>query len=316
MKKIVIIVAAVVLLLIGLIFFFRARGGGSKGQAILKVTSTPVATIFLNDQKIGSTPYEDKVDAGEYTIKLISESSVSTSIPWEERITLFPNLLTYVNRELGESELQSAGEVLSLEKTSNNDANIAALSTPDGATISLNGEEKGTTPTIIEKVTPGNYDLTVSASGFHTRTVKVKATSGYKLTASFQLAASDSQPASSPVPSVSPGASSNPRVTPVATPRSTPRASAQSSATARPSPRASGSTSKASPPPKPYVEILDTPVGFLRVRSEPSTSAEEVGRVNPGEFYALLDEESSWYKIEYQDNKEGWVSGQYAEKSE
>jgi uncharacterized protein YgiM (DUF1202 family) len=61
---------------------------------------------------------------------------------------------------------------------------------------------------------------------------------------------------------------------------------------------------------------LDTPTGFLRVRKEASTTAEEIGRVNPGEFFRLLDEQNSWYKIEFQTDKEGWVSGQYAQKFE
>lgn len=66
------------------------------------------------------------------------------------------------------------------------------------------------------------------------------------------------------------------------------------------------------------VEILSTSTGFLRVRSEPSILGEEVGRVEPGEFYPYLDEDedTGWLKIEYEEGKEGWVSGQYAKKVE
>ncbi len=66
---------------------------------------------------------------------------------------------------------------------------------------------------------------------------------------------------------------------------------------------------------KPYIEILDTPTGFLRVRSEPSTTASESGRVNPKEKYPLLDEKSGWYKIKLSTG-EGWISGRYAQKFE
>ena len=66
------------------------------------------------------------------------------------------------------------------------------------------------------------------------------------------------------------------------------------------------------------VEILSTPTGFLRVRSEPSTLGEEIGRVEPGQRYLYLeeDEETGWFKIEYEEGKEGWVSNQYAKKVE
>lgn len=64
------------------------------------------------------------------------------------------------------------------------------------------------------------------------------------------------------------------------------------------------------------VRILETPTGFLRVRSEPSTLGEEVGRVEPGKTYPYLDEDkdTGWFKIEYEEGKEGWVSNRYAEK--
>lgn len=92
-----------------------------------------------------------------------------------------------------------------------------------------------------------------------------------------------------------------------------------------------------SPPPTPeavlseqtqnleQVEIKDTGTGFLRVRKEPNSNSEVLGQVTPGQRYDVLEENSSWYKIEvellvYGDNGgiptkiQGWVSGEYAEK--
>ena len=73
---------------------------------------------------------------------------------------------------------------------------------------------------------------------------------------------------------------------------------------------------------KEMVEILSTPVGYLRVRKEPSTLADEVGRVNPGQRLTLLevDEKTGWFKIELLpvenggEAKSGWISNQYAKK--
>ena len=66
------------------------------------------------------------------------------------------------------------------------------------------------------------------------------------------------------------------------------------------------------------VEILSTPTGFLRVRSGPSTAGEEVAQVEPGDRFPYLetDEDTGWFKIEYADGEEGWVSNQYAKKVE
>lgn len=62
------------------------------------------------------------------------------------------------------------------------------------------------------------------------------------------------------------------------------------------------------------VVIKSTPTGFLRVRKEPSTDADEVGRVKPGEVVTLLEEVPGWFRIRLTDNSEGYISSAYATK--
>lgn len=74
----------------------------------------------------------------------------------------------------------------------------------------------------------------------------------------------------------------------------------------------------ATPTPTPknlMVKILQTPSGFLRVRAGPSIDSEEIGRVEPGQKYPLVEEDSQtgWFKIEYLTGQRGWVSNQYAQ---
>ncbi len=80
----------------------------------------------------------------------------------------------------------------------------------------------------------------------------------------------------------------------------------------------------AAPPslgPKLFVEILKTPTGFLRMRTEPGSAGEEIAEVKPGEKYPYIakDEKTGWYEIEYQpvqpglpNGITGWISNQYA----
>lgn len=65
-----------------------------------------------------------------------------------------------------------------------------------------------------------------------------------------------------------------------------------------------------------FIQILDTPTGFLRVRKEPSTVSVEVGQVIPGEKFKLIEEnsQSGWFKIEYKPGFPGWISNQFAKK--
>lgn len=271
------ILGVILVLLAGLTFagykFYSGRSGGLGG---LRVTSAPTASVFLSDKLLGRTPYDDKVAAGDYILKLIPEGTSTSTSSWQGKITIQPGVLTFVNRDLGATDLNSAGEILTLDKITDKDAQIAVLTNPDSASISLDGQEKGSAPLLLRNLTEGDHDLSVSSAGFITRSIKVKTTNGYKLTATFQLAVSTNQPSASP----------------------------------------SAAPSSGNEPAKPYVTIKDTPTGFLRVRTDPSLTATESAQVKPGEKYSLLDTNDGWYQIKYDDNKTGWISSQYADKTE
>lgn len=59
------------------------------------------------------------------------------------------------------------------------------------------------------------------------------------------------------------------------------------------------------------VRILDTPTGWLNVRSGPGTQFEKVGRINPGETYPLERSKGEWYNIVIGEDISGWVYGDY-----
>lgn len=76
-----------------------------------------------------------------------------------------------------------------------------------------------------------------------------------------------------------------------------------------------------SPSPKTFIEILTTPTGFLRVRTEPGSAGEEIAQVKPGDKFPYLgtDSATGWYKILYEEPKAGlpngitgWVSNQFS----
>jgi hypothetical protein len=62
--------------------------------------------------------------------------------------------------------------------------------------------------------------------------------------------------------------------------------------------------------------ILDTGVGWLRVRSIAGLDGEEIARVDVGKSYTVLEETTGWVKIRVDSATEGWVSADYVELSE
>lgn len=71
-------------------------------------------------------------------------------------------------------------------------------------------------------------------------------------------------------------------------------------------------TSRLYPTPS-QVQISDTGIGYLKVRSGPGKSYSEIGRANVGTTHTYLGEQSGWFKIDFQ-GKDGWVSAEYAKK--
>ncbi|MBI4062380.1 PEGA domain-containing protein [Candidatus Gottesmanbacteria bacterium] len=300
MRRKVIFLLITLLLIGAVIGLTRFLGGRTGTNGELRVDSQPTASVFLDNKHIGRSPYKDKVPAGEYTIKLTPESMVDSPASWQGRIIIGPSLLTYVNATLSDSELTSAVDVLWLEKISGKSSEISVTTNPDGATLLIDNETKGITPLSLSDIPAGDHALTVTSPGFAPRTLKIKTTSGYRLIVTVKLALSGEPP---PAGGPTPTEEATPSPTLKATPKATPTKIATSSASMP-------------DPTKPFVTIKDTPVGFLRVRKEPSTSSEELGRVNPGEKYHIEDEQNGWYQILYSGSNEGWISGQYATKTE
>jgi len=279
----------------------------SSKQGDLRVESNPTSSVFLDNKHIGRTPIGEnsyKVDAGEYTLKIVPESGSTQFASWQGKITIGSNLLTYVKADMSESELSTAVDVLWLEKISGKKSEISVTTMPDSATVLLDDETKGMTPIIISDVTPGSHTITITSQGFLTRTMKVQLTPGYRLVAALKLALTSITPAKADV-IASPSAVASPSGTIKPTPKLTP----------------TGTTSVINEPAKPYALILDTPTGYLNVRTGPVKTATKSAEVKPGEKYAYekTEEDSAgtvWYELKKDTTILGWVSGQYVKNVE
>jgi len=272
-------------------------------KAALSVQTTPKATIFLDGEHLGQTPYfNEKLKAGEYVLKIVPESSGQALNPWEGRVTLSPGILTVVNRELGLTQDDSSGEILSFEPLADKNAiSISVVTTPDGAVVNLDGEPRGFAPLSLDNVSEGEHMLTISSPGYKERSIKAKTVKGHKLIASVQLAREPVEP-STPEETEEDQEEETEESTPSASPKATPKASPRSTSD--------------NDPDRPYVQIDSPDAGWVRVRDGAGTSYDELTKVDHGEKFPLLDTQSGWYQIEYEAGKEGWISGKYAEKFE
>jgi len=262
-----------------------------KSPAALQINTTPIANVFIDGKLTGKTPYQSSdLKAGEISLKLIPESATAPLASWEGKVKLSNGVLTLIERDFATSEAGSSGQVLTLERLKDKKAaSFSLISDPDGALVHLDGEAKGFTPLTVEKIGEGDHQIVISKEGFVEKSIKAKAVTGFKLIVNAKLAQELYEvPVASLSGTPTPTVADKKQITPTPSDKSQP---------------ASGE-----------VLIKETPTGWLRVRSGPSTTSTEVAKVNPGEKYPLLEEKSGWYKIEYEEEKTGWISGQYASK--
>src|SRR3989338_9805118 len=159
----------------------------------MKIISSPAASVFLNSTLIGKTPYEDKYKVVEYLLKLILETTATDPASCNGKINIYKNSLTYVNRELGSSDIASAGEIFTTAKMTKKSQNsesgeIYVETEPQGAIVTLDNDEKGVAPALMENVTRGDHELSVFMPGFFRRTQKINVDPGFRVNASFKLA--------------------------------------------------------------------------------------------------------------------------------
>lgn len=292
MKSKLVLLLVLILLFVGFVIvrFFVLDKQNAYGK--LKITTSPTSSVFLNSVVVGRTPCcDNKQKVGEYLLKLIPEGTATETASINKKINVYKNSLTYVNFELGSSDIYSAGEIFTTQKMTESPKNgnygeIYVETEPQGAIVTLDSDEKGVAPLVLQDVTRGDHELSVFMPGFFRRTQKINVDSGYRVNALFKLALDQSQKQLSDVEKESTGSANT-------------------------------------KPGKTYVTISNNPQGWLRVREDASINATEAAKVKVGEKFEFMDEKIGWFKIKFNDNKDslvegtftqGWISSEYATK--
>lgn len=265
-------------------------------KAGIQVTAHPDANIIINGKAVGKTPYYvENATPGNTTVQL---TAIDSGQAWEGKINLVSGTLATIHREFGASPDKSHSYSLSFEKLSNSkDSSVSIISLPPNATVSIDGKPQGFTPSNVD-VAAGPHVFSFTAPGYQDKIVNAAVQSGYRLNLNLTMATMDAVPTPTPTPVATVSASLTPTPT-------------KAIGTITPLPKQASSSSTLV---KPYVEILETPTGWLKVRDTASTTGNEIAKVNPGDKFAYkeLDSTTSWYSIEYTKGLWGFVSSQYA----
>lgn len=281
MKKIFLFLLPIFLAFVvfGIIVYFATKKNTEKGA--LQVTSNPQANVFLNGKLIGKTPIckcdqQDMIPTGDYDIRLVPVGQNTQS--YEDKVTIYPSVLSVVDRTFGDTG-KSSGSIITLTALNNKKTSQLFISSvPVESDILLDNNPSGKTPTLLQNITDSDHNITLSKLGYATKTFRIHTVLGYKLNITAYLPTDLSAQGGS----TSSGSFTIPTPTPTAS--------------------------------IPQVVILDTPTGFLRVRTEPSLAGSESARVIPGQILTLIKEQEGWYQIQLENGTTGWISASYAKK--
>lgn len=274
----IILVASGLFLFVRVLFSFKNVEKGA-----LQVTANIKSRVYLNGNLIGDTQLckcnqNDTLQAGEYDIRI--EPHDTTYTAYTARVRINGGVLTAVDRTFLPGSLASS-YVLTLEKSQSQKGELIITTIPEGAMVTIDSVASGATPFTTDKLSVSEHELEIQKQGFAKKTIRIRIVDGHKLIINATLGTEGSE-----------------EVTANPTPTTTPAEGIS------PTPTTSGK-----------VTILDTPNGFLRVRSGAGTTFPEVSRVNSGDTFDLLNEASGWYEIQVDSDITGWISSQFAEKN-
>lgn len=177
----------VLLSLISLLLRFSDKAAeiflGIRKTSGISVLSNPSeATVFLDGQEAGKTPFDNKnLDVKEYMVRLEKDQAF-----WQAKVKLTAGTVTIINRDIASDSASSAGETLTLDKGKG----LTVVSNPSGADVEIDGKSYGKTPTTVN-LSFGEHTILVSHANYLKRSIRAELPDNFNLTVSVDLALSE-----------------------------------------------------------------------------------------------------------------------------
>lgn len=265
----------------------------------IKITSNITADVFLDGKKTGVTPFtKEPLDTKRYTLKLVPSDGKA---PYETTLKVGANVQTTLDWTFGATPEANSGLQFDVENAKSASATeLEFVTLPDTIPVTIDGTVKGFSPLVVTDLSEGEHQIKFQAPGYDPLATGIKLVKGKRMILRATLAKR---------PVVMDASASASLLTP------TPLPAVLAIKTATPKPVAT-SSAKPITISKPYVLVLDTPTGFLRVRSAPAADAAELSRILSGVAVPYAGETTNgWFSVKYSKTAtaSGWVSTTYSQ---
>ena len=281
-------VLAVILITTGLFLFVKVLDSfKSPGKGALQITTNVKGKVFLNGTEIGTAPLckcteNETIPSGTYDLRI--EPDDKTLAAFSTKVKINGGVLTAVERTFLPGAYAS-GSILTLEKINNKQPELVITSLPDKAIVTIDSVSKGITPFQANDLSVSEHELRIGKEGFQEKTMQIKMIENHRLVIEIYLGTQ--------------GADEQLEQSTEAESEEVQDAENGAEETIEIEDRS--------------ITILDTPNGFLRVRSGAGTNFPEISRVNSGDTFDLVSEENGWMEIKISDTTTGFISSEFAE---
>jgi PKD repeat protein len=156
----------------------------------LQITTTPDgAAVYVDGGSKGMSPLTlSGLAAGSHTVKLTKTGYTD----YQATVTVIGGQTTPLNVMLVAGTGSPSGNTTTGVPTVT--GSVSVSSTPSGASVDLDGWDKGTTPVTIEQVKAGSHTLTLKKTGYQNSVQTVTITGGSTTPVNVQLVPQDQPP--------------------------------------------------------------------------------------------------------------------------
>lgn len=179
----------IVIFSIGLFFINRSSGKGA-----LQVTSDPESKVYIDGKLLGQTPlcrceFKDMILSGDYELRLVpSEGNFE---PFEQKIQIFPKVLTVVDRSFAQGPNSSASIITLKKLTDKNEIGLSVVSIPGSAKVYIDNNLSGETTLNLKNITESDHELKLTKDGYSEKSIRIRSVKGFKLEALVFLGLSE-----------------------------------------------------------------------------------------------------------------------------
>ncbi len=283
-------ILAIVLITSGLFLFVRVLDSfKTPGKGALQISTNVKSKVFLNGTEIGEAPLckcaeNETIASGTYDLRIEPEDKNLSA--FNTKVKINGGVLTAVERTFLPGAFASAS-ILTLEKITSQEPELVITSLPDKAIVTIDSISKGVTPFQANDLSVSEHELKIGKEGFQEKTMQIKMIENHRLIVEVYLG---TQGADQELEKQNANLEDNEATSSAQTEELQPIENEERTVT-----------------------ILDTPNGFLRVRSGAGTNFPEVTRVNSGETFDLVSEENGWIEIQVDEQTSGFISSEFAE---